>query len=335
MDNVIVKCLTLDAALSGMSGDTVHIPLQTARMLQGMGKVKITDDKVPAIVNLDTNYISRRAFSPRNLTKVAWVQNYDKNGGAEISNFTCINKGIDFGFDIVGVVINNGFDTKIIDKADIVVVNNLHNENKNRYINYLTQSSIPYVVYSHDCFEENQTLFKKAMLNVFISPLHKQHYVDLCQSEIESKSITLPLAIDPEKWNHNTNGRIKNSVFIPCYKKCSNEVMKFVKINKQYQYTTIGGPYDGIDSDTIPKQDYMDMCKLYPRFEIVLHTPNAKTAGERILFEAVLSGCKVITNKNAGHSSWEFDWWNESTLRQVLPKAITDFWKAIDKVVNK
>ena len=41
-----------------------------------------------------------------------------------------------------------------------------------------------------------------------------------------------------------------------------------------------------------------------------------------------------MTNGNAGHASWNFDWRDHETLRKKLSAAIHDFWHEVEKVAN-
>ena len=80
--------------------------------------------------------------------------------------------------------------------------------------------------------------------------------------------------------------------------------------------------------------DYVAMHELYHKYETVWHSPEKPCAGDRVIFEAVLSGCKLITNDNVGHMSWGFDLNDQIALRKRLKAAIYDFWHLVERVAN-
>ena len=333
-----VRCIVTCDNMAIMRGDACFVPLARARMMESQGSLKIIDKLEPKQKTVcDFDFLYRFHFSQRRTTRVAWVQNYSKNGGAEISNFTAVRIGQNLGFDISGVVIDaEQFSFKILDDSDIIIVNNLHNGRRKEILDYLYATKKPWIKYDHDRCETEFDLYKRSRLNVFISPAHQAHYAEKCGQEILSKSICLPLAFDVDAWQNKIDGRIPGSIFIPVYMKCRNGVQEFMRTNPHYKYFMTGSvkPIYGADITILNEINYQDMPEVYRRYETVLHIPNNKTAGERILFEAVLSGCKVITNDNAGHTSWSFDWRDERVLRPILRRAVYQFWHEVENVID-
>lgn len=334
-----IKCKCLDKGMKARHGNYVFLSYHDARSLQASGHVRIDDPDVKATREIvETDYLFRKSWSRRRMTRVAWVQNYEKNGGAEISNFNAIQVGSRLGFDIVGWAVggdNAGFE--LLNSADIVIVNNLHyvEQDKAALLKWLYESNKPFVKYDHDCFEVEKDIYRRSKLNVFISPKHAQHYFDYCGEEIAGRSVCLPLAFNIDNWT-SEGPHEPGTVFVPSYGKCRESVMDFIRQNPQYRYFIAADDRvpPGANVFPIGKIPYPKMNEMYPKYEIVHHCPTEKCAGERILFEAVLSGCKVITNENAFHTSWDFDWRNPAVLRSTLKKAIYDFWRAVDGVLR-
>ncbi|MDD5348244.1 MAG: hypothetical protein PHT59_06505, partial [Candidatus Omnitrophica bacterium] len=79
-----------------------------------------------------------------------------------------------------------------------------------------------------------------------------------------------------------------------------------------------------------------DMPALYSAHETVLHMPDKVGGGERVVFEAVLCGCKVAANGNAAHQSWRevFDWENPEILRERLARAPYEFWREVCRTLR-
>jgi hypothetical protein len=319
-------------------GEFIHLPYNEARSLHASGHVKIVDPDLKLDREIvETDYLYRNSWSKRRLTRIAWCQNYEKNGGAEISSFNVVQVGKRLGFDIVGWKVggnNAGLD--LIRSADLIIANNLHyvDEAKAALLEFIFKTGKPFVKYDHDCYESEREIYRRSLLNVFISPKHAQHYFDFVGDEIKPKSVCIPLAFDVDGWSlggpHETG-----TVFVPSYGKCRDNVLDFIAKNPNLRFF--------IAADTVPpgpnifklgKIPYTEMQQYYPKYETVLHCPLDKCAGERILFESIMCGCKVITNENAGHTSWDFDWRNQKVLRPILKKAAYKFWSAIDGVIK-
>jgi len=313
------------------------LPIGKAHILESMGSVKIIEDvkQLEKKSYSDEEYVYRCEFTKRPGTRVVWIQNYDKNGGAEISNFNCVAIGRRLGFDVVGFIINDPNSLKLFKKADIVIVNNLHSSNKESIIDYLYKTTIPWIKYDHDLSENECELFKKSSLNVFISPLHLCHYVAKCGDEIIKKSVCLPLAINPDLWKYKKNNREPNTVFVPSYFKCRDNVTDYMHQNPDKKYFVAGNTVPAntnavalgeIEQDKI--QEYYHKC------ETVYHIPDRNYAGDRVIFESILCGCKLISGETAGHTSWNFNWKDRDTLAPILKNAIYEFWHNVERVAN-
>ena len=172
----LYRCISTSDSLHVSRGDSCLMTFTKARVLESMGAVRIVDDPAdaPRIGPPDDDYLFRSRFGKRSGTRVAWIQNYSKNGGAEISNYNCIAVGRDLGFDVVGVVSNSLRGFGLCKDADVIVVNNLHSGNRDEIFDYLGRTTVPWIKYEHDLQETEFDLYKKSRLNVFISPLQKK-----------------------------------------------------------------------------------------------------------------------------------------------------------------
>ena len=332
-----VTCVSTCDNFHILRGDHCVLPWTKALILQASGSIKILDDITPLKKQtLDENYLFRSAFSKRPMTRVIWIQNYNKNGGAEISNFNCVAIGRNLGFDVVGLVINENFSTRILKQADVIIVNNLHDSGKEVILDYLNRTTIPWIKYEHDLTETEVDLYRKSKLNVFISPMQQEFYTKKC-SGIMSESVCLPLAINPDRWVYKQNSREPRSVFIPAYFKCIKNADKFIKDNPDKRFYVAGDimPHEYHNVTRVGGIDYKSMPALYHRYETVWHMPDHYFAGDRIIFEAILSGCKLISSDRAGHMSWKFDLNDQVILRKKLKTAIYDFWRCVEKVCNQ
>jgi hypothetical protein len=335
-DEELYKCISTSDTFHISRGDTCLLPFAKARVMQAMGAVKILGD--PAEQGIpkqpDDEYLYRTKFSKRPGTRVAWMQNFSKNGGAEISNYNCIAIGRDIGFDVVGVVTNTLQSFNVCKEADVIVVNNLHSGNRETILDYLARTTIPWVKYEHDLQEEAFDLFQRSSLNVFISPMQRDFYDKKCGGAL-SRSVCLPLAIIPERWKYQADSRVPNTIFVPTYSKCRETIGDYIRENQDKKFIiadNVKPPFK--NTENIGRLDYREMQEAYHKYETVYHCPDKEWAGDRVIFEAVLSGCKIITNKNAGHTSWDFNWKQNDELRKRLHSAIYDFWHEVERVAD-
>jgi capsule polysaccharide export protein KpsC/LpsZ len=91
----------------------------------------------------------------------------------------------------------------------------------------------------------------------------------------------------------------------------------------------------GKNVKTTPLVPPEKMPELYSAHEFLVHLPDAWCAGERVVFEAALCGCKIVTNERVGHASWGWDLTDAAALRERLIDAPYEFWRLIDGIVSK
>jgi len=322
----------------------ITLPLHKALQLETEGKVKIINKndnilKVISDYNKKTNdtVLKNRIDSKK---KVAWVQDNSKTGGAEISNAYLRELGNQLGF-YIELITPQKFDYSFLLTCDIVIINNFYefeNEQYQKIYKVIYELRKPYIKYDHDHREVkrphlSRQLFTLSKKNIFFSPAHEKLFYSSLGEHIKQHSIRLPVAIDINKYVNKNLQREKDSVLVPCLRKCLNNFKFYYEQNKNKKYTVI---LDGISNIyrgekeikylTRVNQDMM--IDLYNAHEIVYHCPDTFWAGERVIFESVLCGCQYISNDNAGHTSWNF---NTDSIKVILSKANYDFWKVVEK----
>lgn len=328
-------------------GEFRILPESKAREMAAIGEVEIDGEtpprqEPPAAIRGPVEYLRRAKFQQRE-RRVAWVQDMSKMGGAELSNCTVVDAGRDRGFDIVGVTPGN-FRVDVLTQADIIIVNNCmeFQADQLRDIQYvLYERRARWVKYEHDYRELrrqniSRPLFERSFLNVFISPAHRDRFA----AEMHVEGIALPLAVDTAQYEP-VPGVVRDAeaVLWPVPKKGTKQVFEWVKRNPQRRVTVmgpLGQPFPAGKHDYIPKTAPANMPEIYSGFGTVIHLPDTHWAGDRVLFEAVLCGCDVITNANAGHESWKavFDWRDPAKLKSEMDKAKITFWNEIDKCLD-
>jgi hypothetical protein len=342
----MIECKPISDKMKHL-GPTVYLEEKKARELASQGIVEIKGEEAPEQntpkpIQVDISYLKRDQFSSyKHLTKVAWVQDMSKLGGAELSNCMVVKAGEIVGFDIVGITPAK-FKEKILDECDVVILNNcmeFTSDQFHRLRYHLHERSIPFVKYEHDYREfrrqnVSSPFFLRSILNVFISPEHKKRYVKTFGNRIEKHSITLPLAIDTKLFSVNGIDKEHNSILVPNYKKCGDRIDEYMKKNPKKKYAVIGQVQNPlpVKVEHLPRVENEHMPSYYGRYEHMLHLPKDYWAGERIYFEAALCKCKPIIDKEkVGHASWGFDITDTVFLRQKLDRAPFLFWKAVER----
>lgn len=272
--------------------------------------------------------------------RVAWIQDYSREeGGAEMSNKLVVHVGETLGFDIVGISPQN-FRHEALLLCDVAVVNNFWQFEPwqtKTVLHALWEGRVPYVMYSHDYRDLARPafagpLFDRARLNVFISPRHKMLYE---QALYVPRGVAFPLAIDAEGFVPQTGiERISGSAVIVSTAKQGPECTRYVtKHAGSMTATSLGKAFAGC-KHVRPKQSFATMPAVYSEFEHLVHLPRKEWAGERIVFEAALCGCKVVANEKAGHMSWGWDLSNRAFVAEQLERAPYRFWRTIESRVT-
>jgi hypothetical protein len=346
----IVKCEVIDPGLRAKS-QYIQLEIGKARRLAAKNPpvLRIIDSVIgaePAVMRqtvpaaagtAQPYYIERGKYAlRRGKVRVAWIQDFSKMGGAELSNCRVVEIGERCGYDIVGITPGR-FSIALLDAADIAVVNNFHeftSEQVRTIMFHLIERDIPYIKYEHDYRELKRTMFARGLFNravgcVFLSPVHRQTMCERLGLD-ERHTATLPLAIDPDALlADNTNGHERASVFVPCLRKGHREMTTYMREHTDREYFVIGdtGQLRGHKNvHQLAPLKYDAMIERFRRHAEVLHLPERPWAGERVYLEARLAGCTVIANDNVGHVSWNF---TDEELPEVLRQAPYEFWKEV------
>lgn len=289
--------------------------------------------------------------------EIIWLQDAERVGGAELSNQLVVKVGKILGFDIC-VMTPQNFDCLLLRHAKLIVINNIWHFDINQ-MNAINRAIfewlVPYVKYDHDIRDSDQRikyarrLFKHSKANFFISPAHKKKV----QSKVfeMSESHVLPLAIDTNVFKPVKGIERQKGLFVSTAGRLHNSkqplgLLKFINSHPEYQYEIYIEPshlinqlFSGKPNITmkLPVKNE-ELPKVYSKAETLVHLSSIFGAGERVIFEAALCGCKVISNENSGHMSWYYsspngDIW-DSDLREHLRKAPYEFWKIVENDIH-
>jgi len=282
-----------------------------------------------------------------NEARVAWVQDFLKVGGAELSCETAVRVGraLGFGVDVItGETPVEIFD-KILKSARLAVINNiigLSTPHHKVLIEHIWDKNLPYIKWEHDHRELlrpyfSRKLFHLSRMNVFLSPLHLENHMQ----KLSIEGVALPLAIDPDQYQADSSVERKPNTALVCNVrnfKTWNNLQKFIRDHADWEFWILSGngslPVEGGNVRRIPKVPPNEMPKLYSQVEYVVHLLDGYGAGERVVIEGALCGAKIITNERVGHASWGWEWNDRDFLSSQLIQALRDFWKIVEREIQ-
>jgi len=355
----IVTVEILDQALIAHYGTTMRIGIHNAIVGQQKGKWRIIEEGKPAAGMIyETKVMEPKRPDALTLgdvggdvpkTKglkkkvIAWIQDQSRIGGAELSNAEVIRIGTDCGFKILlGTPANSPDElAKILDAADVIILNNLFEfplSAMRLILEAIFSQQTPYIKVEHDHREIarpefSRRIFQNSVLNVFLSPVHMENH----KKALGCDGIAIPLAIDPKPFMVGRNDQRQPGTALVSntrHFKSWVKLQKYVSEHPDILFTLLAASpvVSGENVQTLPMATFDRMPETYARFEYVVHLLDGWGAGERVIFEGVLAGCKVVSDERAGHMSWGRDLTDREGLAAWLTQAPFDFWKEVEKV---
>ncbi len=179
---------------------------------------------------------------------------------------------------------------------------------------------------------QNRTLFEKAKLNVFLSPLHASTFHRIYPA-IKEKTFVLKPVIDVERF---TNQKKTRDIAYASYGGMS-EAKGFYNIREQFPDEDI--IFFGSNSrqladkhkfgHEIGRIPYDEMPNFLNRVEHYVHMPRWPEPHGLIVNQAALCGCKLVVNDNVGALSHSFDILD----RDHYHDHVRSFWEAVEIIV--
>jgi glycosyltransferase involved in cell wall biosynthesis len=185
----------------------------------------------------------------------------------------------------------------------------------------------------NQCFAENQLVresFTKSISNIFVSPLHLQTTENILNLELESKSIILRPVISVETFRNLGLKRDIENLFVGVI----SEAKGIENLRARYKNEPImlaGKLHPGVKLDFgtyLGEVPYSEMPTLMNRAKNFVYLPRWPEPQGRVVVEAALSGCNLVTNEKVGAVSFNFDISNPANLLQVEE----EFWEKLEEV---
>jgi glycosyltransferase involved in cell wall biosynthesis len=174
-------------------------------------------------------------------------------------------------------------------------------------------------------------MYKNSIANIFLSPLHYVKVSKMLDIQDRPYFILRPTVDTGKFYNMNQErdieyifaGAISEAKGVGNLKKYfENTDKKLLMIGKNiYGEELSFAEYTGF----IP---YDEMPKYFNRAKNFIYLPRWPEPQGRVVVEAALCGCTLITNENVGATSFDFDISNKENLRD----AVKEFWDYIENL---
>lgn len=254
-------------------------------------------------------------------------------GGAEINSREMIKAGREMGYNI-----------RLFDREtpveqfhslygyDLIILSNIWRFPKETMAVIMQAiRNVPYIKYEndHDGLEPApqgysreefaRRIYGQSALNIFLSPAHQADYVAL------GPGISIPSPIDVGLFKPvaGVQRKPKTALIGVPGKWDRKNLDDWIKDHQDLQVTIL--------NEKIP---HKQMPTLYSQFEYFAHFPQRAWSFERVIFEAALCGCKVMTDGHTQGMSWDKDLTDAKGLRDWLKKVPEQFWGEVDAALS-
>lgn len=253
----------------------------------------------------------------------------------DLFNEPSLNDKFDFGF-IDNIISNYKYlhmDNSYVDTCDLDYlpcngVTNFKCQSKSLF-NF--KSNFKRKSISTKCFQDNsliKKIYNKSLSNIFLSPLHHETIAKMIGIENRPFFILRP-TVDTEKFFNKKQNRDIEYIFAGAISeaKGANNLIKYFE-GTEKELSLIGNNIFGKKMPFarflgfIP---YNEMPNYFNRAKNFIYLPRWPEPQGRVVVEAALCGCNLITNENVGATSFDFD----ISLKHNLDGATTEFWEYV------
>lgn len=186
------------------------------------------------------------------------------------------------------------------------------------------------------CFRENglvSRLFRESALNVFLSPLHRRITYDVLGLDQSVSSYVMKPVIDGKRFFNRGRERDIDYLFVGVIGEAKGlQAMRDRFREKDIQFIGKVMPGEKLDFgkhlgylpyERIP--EYMNRAKNF------VFLPRWPEPQGRVVVEAALCGCNLVTNENVGATSFPFDIGRFENFRN----ATGEFWDAVEHLLQR
>lgn len=187
--------------------------------------------------------------------------------------------------------------------------------------------------FRQQCFAREplvRKLFANSMLNVYVSPLHQRIIEAILRNDRGTSALVLKPLIDHTLFYNRGLDRDIEYLFVGLI----GEAKGLAAMRRRFRGTDIHfvgsiAPGEKLDFGTYHGSvPYSDIPHFMNRAKHFVFLPRWPEPQGRVVTEAALCGCKLITNQNVGATSFPFDISDPANFAG----ATDEFWDAIEKI---
>jgi glycosyltransferase involved in cell wall biosynthesis len=173
-------------------------------------------------------------------------------------------------------------------------------------------------------------LFAKSALNVYLSPLHQRIIEGILGEAKGEKAFVLKPTIDSAVFHDTKRVRDIDYLFVGVI----GEAKGLAAMRERFQYLDMHfvgkiAPGEKLDFGTYHGSvPYSEIPIFMNRAKNFVFLPRWPEPQGRVVVEAALCGCNLITNENVGATSFPFDIRNPANFTH----ASDEFWTAIEEL---
>lgn len=187
--------------------------------------------------------------------------------------------------------------------------------------------------FGHDCFALDplvRKLFSSSRLNIYVSPLHQRTIERILGVDNLPESFVLKPVIDSTAFYDQKRERDIDYLFVGVI----GEAKGLAAMRERFRDADIHfvgkiAPGEKLDFGTyhgsVPYHEIPDFMNRAKHFVFLPRWPEPQG---RVVIEAALCGCELVTNQNVGAISFPFDISNSANFAQ----ANDEFWTAIESL---
>jgi glycosyltransferase involved in cell wall biosynthesis len=189
--------------------------------------------------------------------------------------------------------------------------------------------------FSTKCFSYRDIVrqsYLKSVANIFVSPLHREIISKSIRIPEDHKSLIINPMINTNEFTNNNTERDIEYLFVGVL----SEAKGYLELREKFhdkEIHLVGDIHPDIKLDFgtyLGKLSYSEIPLIMNRAKNFVYLPRWPEPQGRVVVEAALSGCKLITNENVGALSFPYD---ISDPRNI-EKSGEVFWEELEELMN-
>lgn len=283
---------------------------------------------------------------------------FEHEGGAQLNMRGMVRDGIRRGHDIE-IFTPQNINTKSLIGTELIIISNVMSFPRSTLKEICAK--YPYVFHHKDmnfcnhriyypqiekcksCINREfwLPLYQGAKMHIWLSPLHREGFLYSYPELASFKKVVIPSCLEVNRWKPIEGVERKPNTVIAVNSlaifKGRYVVNKYVEQHPELHFTFVGNdaPLNLPNCTYLPYVKNEELPALYSAHEYFLHLPPSTEAFGRTGAEALLTGCKIITNENNGAFSYDFMRSQDVNLiRRTLSEAALSYWEELEVLMG-